>query len=144
MACVMIGAEGLTDTEPALGPLLTKIPEDCRVPLFFLLQHMLLVSTISSSRRNQLVKALNRLHPSKDKHLLLTCAAQRLSDTRKGLDYEYDALADETVHRFLRNWYTTLPPPSTYNLLRLCTAYGALHLEPELPKEWSIATRGRF
>jgi hypothetical protein len=144
IACLMVGAEGLTDDAPALGPLLTRIPEDCRVPLFFLVQQMVLVAGRTSSLRNRMVRSLNRLHAVSDKHLALSFAAERLARLRRHVEYEYDALADETVLRLLRSWYTSLPPTSNYGLLRFCTAYGANHLEPSLPRAWSIQTHGRF
>jgi hypothetical protein len=56
-----------------------------------------------------MVKSLNRLHPEKDEHLALSLAAQRLALFVKAVPYEYDALADEHVQRFLRRWFTSLP-----------------------------------
>jgi hypothetical protein len=94
--------------------------------------------------RNQLVKSLNRLHPEKDQHVALGLAAQRLALLVKGVPYEYDALADENVQRFLRRWFTSLPTSASGGLVEFCEAYGGSREEPALPEEWSLKTKGRF
>lgn len=144
VTCLMAGADDSMDVERSLGPLLTRIPEDSRVPLYFLLQHILLGAAGRSSIRNQRVRALNRLHPVTDKHLALCCAAERLSHLVKGAPYEYDGLADETVQRLLRGWFTSLPAAATGNLLQFCAEHGASRREWALPDEWALQTRGRF
>jgi hypothetical protein len=74
----MVGADGSRDVARSLGPLLTRIPEDSRVPLYFLVQQILLKAVSRAPVRNQLVRSLNRLHPEKDQHVALSLAAQRL------------------------------------------------------------------
>jgi hypothetical protein len=144
LGCLMVGADGSRDVARSLGPLLTRIPEDSRVPLYFLVQQILLRAVGRAQMRNQLVKSLNRLHPEKDQHVALGLAAQRLALLVKGVPYEYDALADENVQRFLRRWFTSLPTSASGGLVEFCEAYGGSREEPALPEEWSLKTKGRF
>jgi hypothetical protein len=145
LRCLMVGADGSRDVARALGPLLTRIPEDCRVPLYFVVQQILLRAVARAPVRNQFVKSLNRLHPEKDQHVALGLAAERLALLIKGVPYEYDALADENVQRFLRRWFTSLPAAATGGLVRFCAEYGGSCQEQQaLPEEWSLQTQGRF
>jgi hypothetical protein len=144
LGCLMVGADGSRDVARSLGPLLTRIPEDSRVPLYFLVQQILLKAVSRAPVRNQLVRSLNRLHPEKDQHVALSLAAQRLALLVKSVPYEYDALADETVQYFLRRWFTSLPAAATGVLVRFCAAYGGSREELALPEEWSLQTRGHF
>jgi hypothetical protein len=41
LGCVMVGADGGRDVARSLGPLLTRIPEDSRMPLYFLVKQIL-------------------------------------------------------------------------------------------------------
>jgi hypothetical protein len=144
LGCLMVGADGSRDVARSLSPLLTRIPEDSRVPLYFLVQQILLRAVGRAPVRNQLVKSLNRLHPQKDQHVALSLAAQRLALIMKGVSYEYDALADENVQRFLRRWFTSLPAAATGGLIRFCAGYGGSQEELTLPQQWSLQTKGRF
>ncbi|MDR5806564.1 hypothetical protein [Caballeronia sp. LZ001] len=144
LACVMVGAADVAEVESSLGPLLTTIPEDCRVPLYYVLQQMLLHSALCASKRNQVLKDLNRLQPSAERRLALRCAAERLSIALKSVDFPYDALADALVQRQLRGWFQAVPSACLPALLKLCASHGAEQCEPTLPAAWSIQTHGKF
>ena len=86
LACLMIGAENIPDAQPTLTPLLTRIPEDCRVPLYYLFQQFLLASVARAATRNHLIKTLNGLHPDHAQRERLRLAAERLAILRKNCD----------------------------------------------------------
>jgi len=144
VACVMVGAANWKDWGPSLGPLLTRIPEDSRAPLFFIFQHMLLDANKNTSDRNKLVRCLNRLHPIKEKHLTLRLAVERLALRLKLASYPYDVFADQALQRLLREWFITLPATKTQGLLHICSGYGADRCETEPPSTWALSTGGRF
>jgi hypothetical protein len=144
LRCVMVGAADVSDAAPTLTPLLTRIPEDSRAPLYYVLQQMLLQAVTRASARNQLVKALNRLQPSNERCLGLRFAAERLSVLLKTSDYPYDALDDELFQRQLRCWFVNIPRTHVPELLGLCASHGAYRCEPTLPAAWSVETHGRF
>lgn len=144
LACVMVGAANLTGPSPTLLPLLTRIPEDSRVPLYFVFQQMLLLSARLATERNRVMKALCRLHPSSERSLVLRCAVERLAVTLRDAAYPYDALSDEGVQRPMRNWFTTMPAGSIPGLLRVCSQYGAERCENAPPVAWALETSGRF
>lgn len=125
LACVMVGAADVSDVESSLSPLLTKIPEDSRVPLYYVLQQMLLHSALHASERNRILKALNRLQPSAERRLSLHCAAERLSIALKRAAFPYDALADESVQRQLWGWFQAIPGGYVPGLLEVCAFHGA-------------------
>jgi hypothetical protein len=144
LACVMAGAEGSADPSSALRPLLTRIPEDSRVPLYYVFQQIVLSAASTAAERNRAVKSFNRLHPSNDRRLGLRFAAERLAVALKRVEYPYDALADAVVQRFLRAWFASLPRTSVPDLLLLCSEHGVERCEPAIPDAWSIQTLGRF
>jgi hypothetical protein len=144
LACVMVGAANLTESGPTLLPLLTRIPEDSRAPLYFVFQQMLLLSARLAPERNRVMKALCRLHPSSERSLGLRCAVERLAVTLRDVAYPYDALSDEGVQRSMRNWFTTLPAASIPGLLQVCSQYGAERCEAAPPVAWALETSGRF
>ncbi|SAL88921.1 hypothetical protein AWB74_08802 [Caballeronia arvi] len=144
LACVMVGAANLTGTSPTLLPLLTRIPEDSRAPLYFVFQQMLLVSARLATERNRVMKALCRLHPSSERSLVLRCAVERLAVKLKTIAYPYDALSDEGVQRPMRNWFVTMPAASIPGLLQLCSQYGAERCETAPPDAWALEMSGRF
>jgi hypothetical protein len=144
LACVMAGAEQSADPRSALGPLLTRIPEDSRVPLYYVFQQIVLNAASTAAARNRAVKSCNRLHPSNDRRLGLRFAAERLAIALKRVEYPYDALADAVIQRFLRESFTSLPRTSVPDLLVLCSEHGAERCEPTIPDAWSIQTLGRF
>ncbi|WP_250486188.1 hypothetical protein [Caballeronia sp. GaOx3] len=144
VACVMVGAADVAEAAPTLKPLLTRIPEDSRAPLYYVLQQMLLHAVARASSRNQLVKALNRFQPSRERCLGLRFAAERLSVLLKTVNYAYDALDDELFQRQLRCWFLNIPRAHVPELLSLCACYGAQRCEPTLPTAWSVETHGRF
>lgn len=144
LACVMIGAATTTEAGPTLLPLLTRIPEDSRAPLYFVFQQMLLVSARLASERNRVMKALCRLHPSSERSLVLRCAVERLAVTLRDVAYPYDALSDEGVQRPMRNWFVTMPAAGIPGLLQLCSLYGAERCETAPPVAWALETSGRF
>jgi hypothetical protein len=55
LACVMAGAANMTGARPLL-PLLTRLPEDSRAPLYFVFQQMLLFSARLARERNRVMK----------------------------------------------------------------------------------------
>lgn len=120
----MVGAADVSDAAPTLTPLLTRIPEDSRAPLYYVLQQMLLQAVTRASARNQLVKALNRLQPSYGRCLGLRFAAERLSVLLKTSDYPYDALDDELFQRQLRCWFVYIPRTHVPELLGYAGAMG--------------------
>jgi len=143
LACVMAGAANMTGPRPLL-PLLTRLPEDSRAPLFFVFQQMLLLSAPLARERNRVMKALCRLHPSSERSAVLICAVERLAVNLRDAAYPYDALCDESVQRPMRNWFTTAPADSVPGLLQLCSQYGAGRCEPAPPTTWALQTSGRF
>ena len=144
LACVMMGSEETISTQATLTPLLTRIPEDIRVPLFFLFQQFLLFSVRRAANRNHLLKALNGLHPDRFQHERIRIAAERLSLLQKTVVYPYDALKDAQIQSFMRSWFTSLPRQSTHGLLQLSEYFGGSHCEPALPASWSLSTSGHF
>ena len=144
VACVMVGAASWEVWDPSLGPLLTRIPEDSRAPLFFIFQHMLLDASKNTTSRNRLVRSLNRLHPIAEKHLTLRLAVERLALRLKLADYPYDVFIDPILQRYLREWFITLPAAKTQDLLNICSEYGADRCELEPPSTWALASNGRF
>ena len=144
VACVMVGAASWKEWDPSLGPLLTRIPEDSRAPLFFIFQHMLLDASKNTSDRNKLVRCLNRLHPIAEKHLTLRLAVERLALRLKLVAYPYDVFIDQALQRYLREWFITLPASQTQGLLNICSGYGAGRCETEPPSTWALASSGRF
>lgn len=143
LACVMVGAANMTGPRPLL-PLLTRLPEDSRAPLFFVFQQMLLLSARSARERNRVMKVLCRLHPSSERSALLRCAMERLAVNLRDAAYPYDALSDEGVQRPMRSWFTTVPADSVPGLLQLCSQYGAGRCESAPPAAWALETSGRF
>jgi hypothetical protein len=143
LACVMAGAANMTGARPLL-PLLTRLPEDSRAPLYFVFQQMLLFSARLARERNRVMKVLCRLHPSSERTALLRCAVERLAVDMRDAAYPYDALSDEGVQRAMRSWFTTVPAASVPGLLQLCSQYGAGRCEPAPPAAWALETSGRF
>ncbi|MEZ2354502.1 hypothetical protein [Caballeronia sp. RCC_10] len=143
LACVMAGAANMTGARPLL-PLLTRLPEDSRAPLYFVFQQMLLFSARLARERNRVMKVLCRLHPSSERSALLRCAVERLAMNIRDAAYPYDALFDEGVQRAMRSWFTTVPAASVPGLLQLCSQYGAGRCEPAPPAAWALETSGRF
>jgi hypothetical protein len=144
LACVMVGAADLTGASPTLLPLLTRIPEDSRAPLYFVFQQMLLVSARVATERNRVMKALCRLHPSSERSLVLRCTVEKLAVNLRAIAYPYDALSDEGVQRPMRNWFVTLPAASIPGLLQVCSQYGAERCEAAPPVAWALEVSGRF
>ncbi|MDR5784419.1 hypothetical protein QCE63_33920 [Caballeronia sp. LZ065] len=144
LACVMVGAANLPGAIPTLLPLLTRIPEDSRAPLYFVFQQMLLVSARIASERNRVMKALCRLHPSSERSAVLRCAVERLAVKLRTIAYAYDALSDEGIQRPMRHWFVTLPAASIPGLLQLCSQYGAERCETAPPVVWALEVSGRF
>ena len=144
LACLMVGAENIPDAQPTLTPLLTRIPEDCRVPLYYLFQQFLLASVARAATRNHLIKTLNGLHPDHAQRERLRLAAERLAILRKNVTYAYDALADDQIQNFLKSWFTSLPRESVPRLLRLASYFGGHQCEATLPACWSLPTSGHF
>jgi hypothetical protein len=144
LACVMVGAQNWTGASPPLLPLLTRLPEDSRAPLYLVFQQMLLLSARIATERNRLMKALCRLHPSSERSTVLRCAVERLAVNLRDAAYPYDALADECVQRPMRSWFTTVPAASIPCFLQVCSQYGAGRCETTPPVAWALETSGRF
>jgi hypothetical protein len=144
LACVMVGAANWTGVSPPLLPLLTRLPEDSRAPLYFVFQQTLLLAARLATERNRVMKALCRLHPSSERSALLRCAVEKLAVDLKYAAYPYDALAGEGVQRPMRSWFTTAPAASTPGLLQVCSQYCARRCEPAPPVAWALETSGRF
>jgi len=144
LACVMVGATSWIGGSPPLLPLLTRLPEDSRAPLYFVFQQMLLLTARCAAERNRIMKPLCRLHPSGERSAVLKCAVERLAVNLRDAAYPYDALADEGVQRPMRNWFTTVPSTSVPGLLQVCFQYGAGRCERAPPVSWALETSGRF
>jgi hypothetical protein len=132
------------DTRATLTPLLTRIPEDSRVALYFLFQQILLFSVRRPGNRNHMLKALNGLHPHHCQQERLRIASERLALLQKAVAYPYDALKDRQVQNFLMSWFTSLPRQSTRGLLQLSEYFGGTKCELSLPASWSLPTSGHF
>lgn len=143
LACVMAGGANMTGARPLL-PLLTRLPEDSRAPLYFVFQQMLLFSARLARERNRVMKVLCQLHPSSERSALLRCAVERLAVHLRDVAYPYDALSDEGVQRPMKSWFTTVPAASVPGLLHLCSQYGAGRCEPAPPVTWALETNGYF
>ncbi|SAK75703.1 hypothetical protein AWB76_04951 [Caballeronia temeraria] len=144
LACVMVGSEETVDPHATLAPLLTRIPEDSRAPLYFLFQQFLLFAVRRAANRNHMLKALNGLHPHRFQQERLRLAAERLALLQKTVAYPYDALNDKQIQGVLVNWFTSLPCQSTRGLLRLAEYFGGSQCELTLPASWSLQTSGHF
>jgi hypothetical protein len=140
----MVGSEETVDTRATLTPLLKRIPEDSRAPLYFLFQQFLLFSVRRAANRNHMLKALNEMHPDRPQQDRLRIAAERLALLQKTVAYPYDALNDKQIQGVLVSWFTSLPRQSTRGLLQLAEYFGGSPCERTLPASWSLQTSGHF
>jgi hypothetical protein len=144
LACLMVGSEEIADARATLTPLLTRIPEDSRVPLYYLFQQFLLLSVRRAANRNHVLKALNGLHPERSQQERIRLASERLAILQKNVSFAYDALADQRVQAFLVSWFTSLPRQSVRGLLDLAAYFGGSECGRSLPASWSLSSRGHF
>lgn len=144
LACLMHGADEIALQQVPCGPLLTQIPLGCRVPLYYLLQQVMLESARPASRRNAFLKAVEELQLGAAHDFKLRLALERLALLQKRVDYPYDALGDQGLQGLVLSWYRVAASRQMAALCRIAQTAGALECPNALPADWATAAKGFF
>jgi hypothetical protein len=142
LACLMFASDANSIANVYCGALLTRLPQDCRAPLYYLVQQVLLVNCRPASTRNAMLRALDRLIGQSYHAARMRMAVERLAILQATVAYPYDALADARVQENLWAWFTALDVRCTGPLVRLFQHFGAVQCAASLPDEWRIESAG--
>jgi hypothetical protein len=142
LACLMHGADETALRNVPCGALLTRIPVGCRVPLFYLLQQILIETARPASLRNSVLKTLGQIRVDQSHHQKLRMTVERLAMLQKNNSYPYDALADDMVQTHFGQWYRAAYAAHTTHMLEIVGRLGAQECAHGLPAEWAIGSKG--
>jgi len=142
LACLMFASDAKCIANVHCGALLTRLPQDCRAPLYYLVQQVLLVNCRPASTRNAMLRALDRLIGQSYHTARMRIAVERLAMLQATVTYPYDALADPRVQENLWAWFSALDVRRTAPLVSLFQHFGAVSCAASLPDKWRVATSG--